>query len=78
MRADLPRIQIGQEMSLRSQKEQQKQYAYEATFCVVVGHPFVKTQFRGESLLGQEPEAAGVAEKQPGHGFARESMARYG
>ena len=63
MRTSLARVQIGQQVDLRSQKQQQEYEANNAAIYAVYCHVLIKTQLRGESLLGQERRAASVAEK---------------
>ena len=63
MRTSLARVQIGQQVDLRSQKQQQEHEANNAAVYAVYCHVLIKTQLRGESLLGQERGAASVAEK---------------
>ena len=60
MRAHLSRIQVGQEMNLRSQKNDQEHQADKAAICAVYSHVLGKTQLRGESLRGQEPRHIGT------------------
>lgn len=46
MCADLSRIQVGQEMDLRSQEDHQEQQADKAAICAVYSHVLGKTQLR--------------------------------
>ena len=46
MRAHLSRIQVGQEMNLRSQKNDQEHQADKAAICAVYSHLLGKTQLR--------------------------------
>ena len=50
-------------MNLRSQKNNQEQQADETAVCAISSHVLVKTQLRGESLLGQEDAGVGVTGK---------------
>lgn len=46
MRAHLSRVQVGQKMNLRSQKNYQEHQADKAAICAVCSHVLGKTQLR--------------------------------
>jgi len=46
MRPYLSRIQVGQKMNLRSQKQKQEQQADDAAICAIYSHVLGKTKLR--------------------------------
>ena len=63
MRANLTRIQVGQEVKLCAQKDYQEQQTDSAAIYAVYRHVPNRTQLRGESLLGQERKRFALGRK---------------
>lgn len=75
MRAHMSRIQVGQEMNLRTQKKDEEQQADHTAISAVYSHVLGKTQLRGESLPGQE-RAGRLGSKATARRFAVSNQAR--